>query len=288
MRVSAKNRARVFAAATGVALALSAEAGRAAAETGDPDLGETSVSSAQTEDVGAAPVGDEGDPGSADGQVLTAPSPGTPAPGGQPGEDVPTSVTVPGPAASGDALEFPRVFDGGGTGVGDLDDADSPVGPGEVELPSMAANDSPANDSPAVDFDAVPAAGVRPTAAGITATSIAAPVNPGIGAPSAGSRVLGLVSLLGFLGPLSPAAPAAPAAPLASWTTLLWWTGRSRNFLHNHDPKAGTPTVGYDRTTGEAIGRLNATDPDGDPLSYQVTTGPSQGTVTVNPDGSFV
>ena len=38
---------------------------------------------------------------------------------------------------------------------------------------------------------------------------------------------------------------------------------------------------------GEATGRIVGTDPDGDTLTYVVTTPPTNGTVVVNPDGSY-
>jgi len=48
------------------------------------------------------------------------------------------------------------------------------------------------------------------------------------------------------------------------------------------------PILGGTDYLGVARGSLGATDPDGDPLSYAVTTPPTQGTAVVNADGSFV
>ena len=49
------------------------------------------------------------------------------------------------------------------------------------------------------------------------------------------------------------------------------------------DPIVGTP----DQQTGEVTGTIVASDPDGDDLSYTVTSAPVHGTVTVDDDGSF-
>lgn len=51
----------------------------------------------------------------------------------------------------------------------------------------------------------------------------------------------------------------------------------------NSPPVAGAPTVGApDPVTGIVTGRVNATDPEGDPLTYQTPRQPASGTVTVN------
>lgn len=57
-------------------------------------------------------------------------------------------------------------------------------------------------------------------------------------------------------------------------------------------PPGNSPPVGTadPLTTPEDTpisGRVDATDPDGDSLTYTVTDGPDDGTVTMNPDGSF-
>ena len=56
----------------------------------------------------------------------------------------------------------------------------------------------------------------------------------------------------------------------------------------NSAPVAGETTVGEpDPTTGVVTGQVNASDADGDPLSYQVVTPPTKGTVTVDAQGAF-
>lgn len=56
----------------------------------------------------------------------------------------------------------------------------------------------------------------------------------------------------------------------------------------NSPPVAGAPIVGQpDGTTGVVTGQVQATDPDGDPLSYQVVTLPTMGSVVVGASGQF-
>ena len=56
----------------------------------------------------------------------------------------------------------------------------------------------------------------------------------------------------------------------------------------NSPPVAGTPSVGSpDPTTGVVTGQVNADDADGDPLTYEVVTPPTKGTVAVDADGAF-
>jgi YVTN family beta-propeller protein/VCBS repeat-containing protein len=56
----------------------------------------------------------------------------------------------------------------------------------------------------------------------------------------------------------------------------------------NSPPVVGTPTVGTPNpTTGSVSGAVVATDPNGNPLTYTVTTAPAKGTLVLNPDGTF-
>ncbi len=54
----------------------------------------------------------------------------------------------------------------------------------------------------------------------------------------------------------------------------------------NHGPTAD-PYVISETYPGVVTGSINASDPEGDPLSYTVTEGPANGTVTVDADGNF-
>ncbi|WP_162131290.1 Ig-like domain-containing protein [Mycolicibacterium chubuense] len=56
----------------------------------------------------------------------------------------------------------------------------------------------------------------------------------------------------------------------------------------SNDAPTASPTVtNPDFVTGAVTVVLNATDPDGDPLSYTVSSGPARGTVTPTGDGTF-
>ena len=47
------------------------------------------------------------------------------------------------------------------------------------------------------------------------------------------------------------------------------------------------PATGSNTATGELTGTINATSPSNTTLTYAVTTGPTRGGVTVDPDGSW-
>lgn len=65
-----------------------------------------------------------------------------------------------------------------------------------------------------------------------------------------------------------------PPSSLQGWEILR---------LGNFAPVAGTPTVGTPNiTTGLVIGQINATDPDGDTLTYSGSANAERGAVTVN------
>ncbi|MEZ5209822.1 Ig-like domain-containing protein [Gordonia sp. (in: high G+C Gram-positive bacteria)] len=294
MRVSVKNKARLLAAATGVAMALSAEAGRAAAE---PEEHGAETVTAPPADTSMEPASSSLDTD----QSAERPSVGSGSPGAGPGSD--PSLGADGSDDDGSTVpSADAVAPAPATGV------DGVAGDVTVQLPGSAGDTPAAGDlgrGPAsqaegplivsgLDLGSIGVAPFRAPAAATTSieSSVSSLPTAPVGSRSLadGSRgggLLGLGLLSSLVVPVSPLAPAGPA-PLASWVSLLWWSGRSRNYLHNRAPQAAVPTVGYDRSTGEALGRLNATDPDGDRLSYRVSSGPSQGSVTVGDDGSFV
>jgi large repetitive protein len=56
----------------------------------------------------------------------------------------------------------------------------------------------------------------------------------------------------------------------------------------NNPPTAGTWTLNApSATTGTVTGQVGATDPDGDVLTYAVTTKPTKGTLSLKADGTF-
>jgi len=77
--------------------------------------------------------------------------------------------------------------------------------------------------------------------------------------------------------------------------TKLYVTDYDADVVHvvslvatNTVPAIGTVTVGAPNGgTGVVTGKVNATDPDGDPLQYTVTGGPAKGSVTLAGDGTF-
>ena len=56
----------------------------------------------------------------------------------------------------------------------------------------------------------------------------------------------------------------------------------------NTAPAPGTPTFGTPNSwTGAISGAVNAADPDRDPLTYKLVTGPTRGSITLRSDGTF-
>ncbi|PRC54138.1 hypothetical protein C6A85_50275, partial [Mycobacterium sp. ITM-2017-0098] len=57
----------------------------------------------------------------------------------------------------------------------------------------------------------------------------------------------------------------------------------------NSAPVAGIPTFGTpDATTGAVRGSVNTADPDGDRITYTLSSIPPKGTLTIGGDGAFV
>ena len=101
--------------------------------------------------------------------------------------------------------------------------------------------------------------------------------------PAAASPLVGL--LAGALGVFGLNAPTAPANPLRA---LVWGVLRTIETGLGLTPVAGTPTVGTpDLTTGVVTGTLGFTQPAGQPLTYAVTTNPTQGSVTISSTGTY-
>ncbi|MDX1882093.1 Ig-like domain-containing protein [Mycolicibacterium sp. 120270] len=99
------------------------------------------------------------------------------------------------------------------------------------------------------------------------------------------------------LGPLNVNVP-VPATPVPHIVEQLWIGLRRVEYTFaNRYPRATptqgaqTPPGGLTATTGvldvTVKGSLNAVDPDGDRLTYTVVTEPTNGSVVVNPDGTY-
>jgi YVTN family beta-propeller protein/VCBS repeat-containing protein len=103
--------------------------------------------------------------------------------------------------------------------------------------------------------------------------------------------LLGSVTTRAASDPLSQ----QPSAVMSPDGTELYVTDYDAGTVHvvsltppNARPTAGTPTKGTPSTsTGAVTGTVGVTDPDGDPLSYNVSSPPSKGKVVVNANGTF-
>jgi hypothetical protein len=78
------------------------------------------------------------------------------------------------------------------------------------------------------------------------------------------------------------ALPANPFSDLLEGALLL-----VRRSLFNQTPTVA-PVQIKTLLTGQIEGTLGAVDPEGDTLSYVLTGIPQQGTVQINPDGTYV
>jgi hypothetical protein len=73
------------------------------------------------------------------------------------------------------------------------------------------------------------------------------------------------------------------------WALLGWTRRQIRYKFFNSTPTTNyNPTLTSETFGGVMLGNLNASDADGDQLTYTVTSGPTKGTVVVASDGSFV
>jgi VCBS repeat-containing protein len=120
--------------------------------------------------------------------------------------------------------------------------------------------------------------------AALTPTDPAAAVKTTLAsAPVAGHPILSVVASLLSLAGLNT--PAAPRNPLQG---LVWGLFRRVETGLGVVPLAGTPTVGPpDPKTGAVSVTLGVTEPAGLPLTYTVTTAPTDGTVTADGPGEY-
>ncbi|MGX9673128.1 Ig-like domain-containing protein [Mycobacterium sp. HM-7] len=123
------------------------------------------------------------------------------------------------------------------------------------------------------------------------ATSITTTTQPVSTAATGGNVVTQVVSsLLGAIGlvPHAGTSPAAPPQAPVLWTLFGWIRREIGNTFFNAAPKIAYKQTEISQTFGGVItGNLNATDANGDKLTYTVTSGPKNGTVTIRPDGTF-
>lgn len=181
------------------------------------------------------------------------------------------SVGAAGAAGAGEALSdslrsFPRRAAATGETLSAI--AESVAGYQTTDVITEAARSVPSHAEPVVT-QAISAAKSVPQPATILA-----------------GLASGLLSLAGF-NTHAANTPIAPADSPAPWA-LLGWIRRELTYTFFNK----TPTLSYDASQTEQVGgaifgALTGTDADNDKLTYTVTKAPSNGTVTVNPDGTF-
>ncbi|MCV7174981.1 Ig-like domain-containing protein [Mycolicibacterium sphagni] len=91
-------------------------------------------------------------------------------------------------------------------------------------------------------------------------------------------------AIYGFLAAVSKGLSTLPANPITEFVQGAWLTVR-RTFFNQ------APTLNPSQTTGQLsgaiTGTLGAVDPEGDPMMYSVMQNPEDGTVSLNPDGTY-
>ena len=94
-------------------------------------------------------------------------------------------------------------------------------------------------------------------------------------------------SLVGaVLSPFAAGLPAGPVGPPSAWAVLAW----VRRELFNATPRIADDGETTQTTTGQVLGNVGASDPDGDPLRYTVVGRPiNGGTVQIDQTtGDFI
>ncbi|WP_167103518.1 Ig-like domain-containing protein [Mycobacterium sp. DL592] len=143
-----------------------------------------------------------------------------------------------------------------------------------------AATPAVASTAPAaattVAVTTVKAAATQTTSAAATAATPFRPIR---------ALVAGVLTVFGY----NPLATPSPGDPTPNPILVGIWGlyRRIESFIANETPTVGTPTVSSTlNAQGQITGSLNATDFDGDTLTYTVTQG-QHGTAIVNADGTF-
>ena len=229
-------------------------------------------------------------------------SPSTPASTGSPGPAAAvvvagsTGSTTPGTTATGStgaatisSSKSTAALVASNTHSGTLSTLGAAAATGQgagITAAAVVTNTGPAGPTGSIGSSAGPASTVASTNTAAPVAAAAAVTTPVTAAAAAVPVVNPFVSLLaGFFSLFGVNTPVAPANPFLA---LFWGVFRSIENGFGMVPVAGTPTVGVPAlTTGVVTGTLNFTEPAGLPLTYAVTTNPTQGTVTVDSTGAF-
>ncbi|MFL0239467.1 Ig-like domain-containing protein [Mycobacterium sp. SMC-17] len=162
--------------------------------------------------------------------------------------------------------------------------------PAPTSTAAVTAAKPAAAQAPSVDS----AANTVSTALSAAATEIntlTATTHPVSTAATGGNFVTHVVSsLLGAIGlvPHAGTSPAAPPQAPVLWTLFSWIRREIGNTFFNSSPLINYKQTETSQTFGGVIkGDLKATDANGDKLTYTVDKGPTKGSVTVRPDGTF-
>ncbi|MCX2932125.1 Ig-like domain-containing protein [Mycobacterium sp. CVI_P3] len=82
--------------------------------------------------------------------------------------------------------------------------------------------------------------------------------------------------------------PRLPSPEVVLSAATQWLRRQATATLFNTTPTtAYDPTQNSESDTGVVSGNLNAVDAEGDRISYVITSAPQQGSVAINPDGTF-
>jgi hypothetical protein len=150
-----------------------------------------------------------------------------------------------------------------------------------ARLPAIAAQRAPATAAVHPRRQAAPVA--LPAATSVTAVPIASAIPVASAAPAGQLEAIN-AAVVGFFERAQTwlsALPGGPISDLVSGALLL-----VRRSLFNQLPTT-QPGSYLTTVTGRQVGTLGVTDPEGDVVTYQLTTAPQNGTVEIAPDGTY-
>jgi VCBS repeat-containing protein len=157
---------------------------------------------------------------------------------------------------------------------------------GAKQTESAATMSAVADTTASTTAATTPAPMVRMAAAKVTTKTtpglptVTLPPYPTIPGVSPTKVALAVVLVLGKALQTALSGPVPNPIAIPIYMVLLAAYQRLTEIALNHVPVAGTPTTPLQLPTGTVVGDIGtATDPDGDPLTYTVTTPPAKGTV---------